>query len=103
MTRRQRIVKWIIQGGSVSGALVAIVAAWHLFEMPSVAWSSDIKKLNVQQTDHALDFYSKAVRDDTILRSQISDPTTRALIDQRMNEAQDKLKRAQDRKIELSK
>jgi hypothetical protein len=36
-------------------------------------------------------------------RAQINDPTTKALIDQRMMEAQSKLKQAQDRKIELAK
>ena len=103
MIRRQNIIKTVIQCGSVAGAVVALVAAWHLFNMPTPAWSSDIQKLNIQQTEHALDFYSKAVRDDTILRSQITDTTTRALIDQRMQEAQDKLRRAQERKIELTK
>lgn len=93
----------IIQAGSVAGALIAIGAAWHQFGGDTIAWSSDIRRLDARQTESAIDVYSKAVRDDTILRNQINDAVTRALIDQRLKESLDKLNAAQQRKIELGK
>jgi len=51
----------------------------------------------------AVDVYSRAISGDTITRSQVTDPVTRTLIDQRIKDATDKLKAAQDRKIELTK
>ena len=104
MTRRRRnYAKTIITAGSVASALVAIAAAWLYFGMPTLAWSSDIRLLNHAQTEAAIDLYRKSVSDDTILRSQVKDNVTRALIDQRLQEAQQKLHDAQQRKIELQK
>lgn len=93
----------LMQAGAIAAAIVSIAAAWHLFNLDTPAWSSDLRKANARQADTAIDVYTKAIRDDTILRSQINDPTTKALIDDRLNEYNSKLLDARERKIELGK
>lgn len=95
--------RWLIKAGAVASALVALAGAWHFFGGDTPAWSSDMRKLDARQAEQAIDTYTKAVRDDTILREQIKDPVTRALIDDRLNEYQSKLMNARKRKIELGK
>ena len=89
--------------GVVIGTMGAVIGAWVGIGGPLPATSQDIKRLDKSQTDAAVDLYSKEVRSNIILRGTVQEPTTRALIDESLREAQDKLKAAQDRKIELSK
>lgn len=96
-------MKWLLKIGGAAGAIVAIAAAWHLFGAPVPAWSSDIRKLDARQAETAIDVYSKAVRDDTILMEQITKPQSRAVIQERLEYFKNQLKNARDRKIELSK
>jgi len=98
---------WVKRIGILTAALVSFggftAGVWHLFGIDTPAWSSDLRKLDARQADEAIDVYTKAIRDDTILKAQVSDPTTKALIDDRLNEYSVKLKNARDRKIELGK
>ena len=104
MTKWQKsFIAGFIKAGAVATALIALVAAWHLFGGDSPAWSSDLRKLDARQSESAIDTYTKAIRDDTILKSQVNDRATQALIDERLREYHTKLKAAQDRKIELGK
>lgn len=96
--------RWIIGIGSMAAALLAIGSFWIAVGWPRIATSADIQKLNAAQTDLAVDLYQKNVRDALISRSAVkNDPSTQALVDQNLREAQDKLKAAQDRKLELAK
>lgn len=98
------IRKWIIGTGTVAAALTAIGTLWLAAGFPKPATSADIAKLNASQTELAVDLYTKATRDALILRNTAKgDPSTQALIDQQLSEAQSKLKAAQDRKLELAK
>ena len=89
--------------GGACGAVIALASVWHMMGGDTLAWASDLHKLNSRQIETAVDVYSRAISDDTITRAQITDPVTRALIDQRIKDASDKLKAAQDRKIDLTK
>jgi len=97
------IHKRIVQAGAIAAALVSLAAGWHLVGGDTIAWTSELRKLDARQSDAAIDVYTKAIRDDTILRAQISDPVTKALIDDRLNEYNSKLLNARQRKIELGK
>lgn len=89
--------------GTVCGAIIAAGVVWHMIGGDTPAWSSDIKRLDRGQAAFAVDEYSKAIRDDMILKEQIKDPMTKVLIDQRLDEYREKLKAARDRAIQLSK
>lgn len=89
--------------GVVLGTSGAVIGAWVGIGGPLPATSQDIKQLDRKQTDTAVDLYAKDVRDAIILRGTVQDPTTQRLIDENLREAQEKLKAAQSRKIELSK
>jgi hypothetical protein len=89
--------------GIVLGALTAMAAMWVSIGGPRLATSQDIQKLDRKQTETAVDLYAKDVRDAIILRGAVQDTTTRQLIDENLRDAQEKLKAAQQRKIELSR
>lgn len=90
--------------GAAAGALTAIIGLWLLIGAPIPAFSSDLRKLDNQQVETAIDLYRKDVRDAILLRGAVKgDPTAERLIEENLQEARDKLKRAQDRKIELSR
>ena len=89
--------------GAALGAIVAIIGAWVGIGGPLPATSQDIKQLDRKQTETAVDLYSKDVRDSILLRNTVQDPTTQKLVDENLREAQEKLRAAQTRKIELSK
>ena len=92
-----------MQLGAACGALGAIAVAWVSIGGPMPALTQDIKRLDKAQTETAVDLYSKDVRDSIILRGTVTDPTTQRMVDENLREAQDKLRAAQERKIELSK
>jgi len=95
--------KLVVQVGAVCAALGAIAVSWVGIGGPMPALTQDIKRLDKAQTETAVDLYQKDVRDSIILRGTITDPTTQRLVEENLREAQDKLKAAQTRKIELSK
>jgi len=90
--------------GAVAAAMTAIVVAYVQFGGPVPAWSEDIKRLDRQQTEIAVDIYRQAVKDGVLLQTFAGDnATARAIIDEDLREARENLKRARDRQIELSK
>lgn len=99
-----KYVRSLIQVGAVCAALVAIAGAWHLFEIPTLAWSSDIQKLNRNQAETAVEVYQSKLRG-TVLNAPApgATPQTHRLYEEELNQARTQLKRAEDRKIELSK
>lgn len=96
-------MNWLLKAGAGVGALTAITTAWITIGGPVPALSTDLQRLDRKQTETAVDLYSKDVRDAIILRGAVKDETTRRLIDENLREAQEKLKAAQERRIELSK
>lgn len=95
--------KVLVQIGAVCGAMGAIAVAWVSIGGPMPALTQDIKRLDKSQTETAVDLYTKDVRDSIILHGTVTDPTTQKLVEENLREAQEKLKAAQSRKIELSK
>jgi hypothetical protein len=89
--------------GIILGAFMTVLTVWFAIGGPRLATSQDIQKLDRKQTETAVDLYAKDVRDAIILRGAVQDSTTRQLIDENLRDAQEKLKAAQQRKIELSK
>lgn len=87
----------------IFGAITAMIAVWVAVDGPRLATSQDLQKLDRKQTETAVDLYAKDVRDAIILRGAVQDETTRKLIDENLRDAQEKLKAAQQRKIELSR
>ena len=93
----------IIYYGSLAGALLALGGLWSALGWPTPAWSSDIQRLNARQASTAVDVYSRAISDDMILKSQVTDQMTKDLIDDRIKMNTEKLEDSQKRKIELSR
>lgn len=93
----------LLKAGAAVGALTAITTAWITIGGPVPALSTDLRRLDRKQTETAVDLYAKDVRDAIILRGAVKDETTRRLIDENLREAQEKLRAAQERKIELSR
>lgn len=97
------MTKSIIRLGALAGAIVAIVGAWHLFGFPEVAWSSDVKRLDSQQTDTAISVYQQSLDSALITQGLLSDPGAKALNSRRIDDATQTLKDLRQHKIELSK
>lgn len=100
--KSRSIGKAIIYYGGIAGGLTAMVVLWHTFGLPSVAWSSDIQRLDRQQTDTAIEIYQRAVR------GQLSAPApaesaSKQLWEEELRENRRKLDEATKRRIELGK
>lgn len=94
----------VLRIGALAGAVTATGALWLVIGGPLPALSSDIQRLDRQQTEQAIDIYSKEVRDQILLLGLTkNDPTAKAIVERNLEEAKEKLQRAQNRKIELSK
>ncbi len=86
----------------IPGSIGAAIALWILLGFPTLATSSDIQRLDRKQADTAVEVYSTKQR--SLL--SIAPPTGTVAHEawqQELNAARDQLKRAEDRKIELSK
>lgn len=100
----ERVLEMGAKISAAGAALAAIGGAYVWLGLPVIATSADIKKLNSSQAEIAVDVYSRDVRDNIIMRNSVkNDPTALKMIDQNLQEAKEKLKAAQDRRIELSK
>lgn len=100
--RRRSLRKMILQVGAVAGALTAIVTAWHLFDMPTPAWSSDIHKLNSNQATIAVEVYDAKLRR-YLSTSPPTDPVARQIWDEDLRQARQQRDAAERRRIETSK
>ncbi|HTQ99851.1 MAG TPA: hypothetical protein VMH83_07670 [Candidatus Acidoferrum sp.] len=103
MTKRQRaFLKGFLQAGALAGSLTALVGLWHLLGMPTPAWSSDIQKLNLHQSEMAIDIYNSRVRG-LLATAPPADPVAKQSWDEELRQARQKLDDAEKRRIELSK
>lgn len=86
----------------IPAVLVSTLTAWGLLGFPTVATSSDIRKLNMQQSTIASEVYAGKVRNLLIVKPP-EDPAARQIWTEEINNARAQQKRAEDRVIELSK
>lgn len=98
----KQIVRWLKITGSIAGALTAIGALWITLGFPTIATSSDIKRLDRQQADTAIDIYQTKLRSLLVVSPSTGTAAYKAW-EEELNQARDQLKRAEDRKIDLSK
>lgn len=99
----KRKVNWAFIMG-IPGAIGAAIALWILLGFPTLATSSDIQRLDRHQADTAVEVYQSKVRN-TILNAPpaAATPQTHSLYKEELDQARGQLKRAEERKIELSK
>lgn len=98
----KRIKGLLIQTGALAGALVAIAGAWHIFGAPTLAFSSDISRLDKAQATYAVELYNQKLR--TYLASQPpADPVARQIWEEDARQARQQRDDAEKRRIELSK
>jgi hypothetical protein len=96
----------IIKAGAVAAALTAIAGAWAMFDGPVPAWSEDIRRLDRQQTEIAVEVYQRAIRDlvVTLTKDEIqASVVARTIVEQDLERDRAKLDAARSRLIELSK
>lgn len=88
----------------IPGSLGALIALWILLGFPTVATSSDIQRLDRRQADTAVEVYQNKTRN-IILNAPAptANAQTQRLYEDELNQARSQLKRAEDRKIELSR
>ena len=91
----------LLKAGGAAGAMMAIVAA-ATWGGGFLAWSGDIKRLDRQQAETAVETYSNKIRGLIVITPPAGSPSHEAWKEE-LNRARDQLKRAEDRKIELSK
>ena len=96
------LIKWLIRAGAVASALMAIAAGWLAIGGPGIATSSDIRRLDRQQTDVATDVYTTKMRSLLVIAPPPGTPAHSAWQEE-LAHTRDQIKRAEDRKIELSK
>ena len=98
----KRIKEILIQAGAISGALIAIAGAWHLFGAPTVAFSSDISRLDKSQATYAVELYNQKLRNYLVAQPP-TDPAARQIFDEDLRQARQQRDDAEKRRIELSK
>ncbi len=100
MRRRSRFdwIKWL----ALPGALVALIALWQALGLPTPALSTDIQRLDRQQADVAVQMYQTKLRSLLAIVPPSDGPAKSAWTEE-LSQTRDQLKRAEDRKIELSK
>lgn len=96
------VLKKVITAGEVSGAIAAIVAIWMAIGGPMLATSADIHRLDRQQADTAAEVYQTKLRS-LLAISPAPNTTAHQAWEEELAHTRDQIKRAEDRKIELSK
>jgi len=96
------IKKWLISLGSIAGAIAAIIALWLTFGGPTIATSADIKRLDRQQADIAIEIYQTKLRS-LLSLSPAQDTPAYSAWQEELAQTRDQIKRAEDRKLELAK
>jgi len=92
------MLKWL----GVPAALLACLGLWLALGGGTIATGSDIKRLDRQQSETAIEVYDRKVRG-YLANPAPADPVNRQIWEEDLRRARDQLKRAEDRKIELSK
>ncbi len=96
------MIRWLIKLGTVAGSLTAIGALWVALGGPTPATSADIKRLDRQQTETAIDVYNTKLRSLPVIAPAENTPAYQAWKEE-LDQTREQIKRAEDRKIELSK
>jgi hypothetical protein len=94
----ESIWKWL----AIPGAILALIGVWTALGFPKPATSADINRLDRQQAEVAIDVYTTK-RNGLMLSEPPKDTQAHKIWEQQLNDANDQLKRAEDREIELSK
>jgi hypothetical protein len=92
--------------GAVAAALTAIVAGYVQFGGPMPAWSEDIRRLDRQQVEIAVEVYQRAIRESvvTLTKDEIqANVVARTIVEQDIERDRVKLDAARARLIELGK
>lgn len=89
---------------SIPGGIGAFLALWIFLGFPTLATSGDILRLDRKQIETAVEVYQNKTRS-IILNAPAptANAQTQRLFEEELNQARGQLKRAEDRKIELSK
>jgi hypothetical protein len=93
----------VIRVGAVAAALASIAGFWIYIGGPIPAWSTDIKRLDLNQTETAIELYSSAQDRALITQDLLKDPAAKALNAKRLKDATDTLHKLREHKIELMK
>lgn len=99
MEKSQKGIVWL---GSVAGAVTTIGALWIAVGGPIPATSADIKRLDRSQAEAAVEIYQTKLRSLLVL-SPPENTTAHTAWEEELRQARESLKRAEDRKIDLSK
>lgn len=94
-------VNWSVVLG-VPGGVGAAVALWATLGFPTLATGSDVQRLDRMQTETAVEVYDRKVRG-YLSVAPPADPVNKQIWEEELRRARDQLKRAEDRKIELSR
>lgn len=86
----------------IPGSIGALIALWILLGFPTLATSTDIKRLDRAQAETAVEVYDRKVRA-YLTSTPPSDPVHRQIWDEELRRAREQLKSAEDRKIQLSR
>jgi hypothetical protein len=98
-----RPVDLVVRLGALAAALVSIAGFWAYIGGPLPAWSTDIKRLDREQTDTAIELYQRAQDNALITQDLLKDPAAKALNAKRLKDATDTLHQLRERRLQLSK
>ena len=101
--RRKSVTDMVIRLGAVAAALASIVGFWIYIGGPIPAWSTDIKRLDREQTDTAIELYQRAQDNALITQDVLRDPAAKALNARRLKDATDKLHQLREHKLDLAR
>lgn len=90
--------KWL----SIPGAIFALIAAWMALGLPTPAWTTDIRRLDRQQVENAIQIYNDRVH--SLLSVQPpTDPIANQNWQEQLRHAHTKQDQLEQRLLELSK
>lgn len=91
---------------AIATALTAAAAAWVSLGFPVPASSEDIRRLDRQQAEQAIEIYQRAVRDGVIALTNpeiTASAVARTIVEQQLEKDKAKLDAARERSIELTR
>lgn len=87
---------------AIPGALVSFLTAWGMLGFPYLATDTDIKRLDSQQVNTAIEVFNNKIRS-YLLLPQPEEPVQRQFLREELESARRHRDAAEQRKIELSK
>lgn len=91
-----------IKFASIPGAVLAVVGVWGALGFPTVATSSDVRRLDRGQAAVAVEVFDSKLRR-YLAAPPPTDPVTRQIWDEEIRRSRQQLDDAEKRRIELSK